>query len=345
MGLKNSALWEVQWHPGGRGRFRRLVLTWRGLRRIAILLVILLLGLLAAIGVLPLGVKGFFTRFTVEAAREANQRLRGEQERLRDQAEILATVTVVRLQRARRFAWLAALSAVAWRAPVIPPPAKDPGDDAMLAWLNDATARLEGLGLNVSSASGSPVTSWENLPTAAPLDLGHAVPVTLIGWRVSPFTHKSAPHHGITLAAHSGEPVLAPGRGRVVFAGSVRERRANEWTRFGNVVVLDHGGGVLTVFGHLGDLGVRRGQAVKRGQRLGTVGQSGWTKVPALYYEVRWPLDGGSRPIDPGLVTLMLPVEDLDEHLTNPTAGLPDDYAQLSHLVGGGERESGRRRR
>jgi murein DD-endopeptidase MepM/ murein hydrolase activator NlpD len=145
--------------------------------------------------------------------------------------------------------------------------------------------------------------------------------------------------NGTTLAAPQGEPVLAAGAGKVLFAGSARERKANEWTRFGNIVVVDHGGKVVTVYAHLRDVLVRRGQAVTRAQRLGSVGQTGWTRVPALYYEVRWPLDERSRPIDPGLVTPTVPVEDLDARLADPTAGLPGGFAILDHLIGGrGER-------
>ena len=75
-----------------------------------------------------------------------------------------------------------------------------------------------------------------------------------------------------------------------------------------------------------------------RAQRLGSVGQTGWTRVPALYYEVRWPVDDGSRPIDPGLVTPTMPVEDLDTRLADPSGGLPGGFALVEHLVGGGER-------
>ena len=165
-----------------------------------------------------------------------------------------------------------------------------------------------------------------SLPIASPIDAARAVPVALFGWRVSPFTGKTMAQYGVTLAASQGEPVVAPGAGRVLFAGSVRERKANEWTRLGNLVVVDHGGGVMTIYAHLRDTLVKRGQVVARAQRLGSVGQTGWTRVPALYYEVRWPVDDGSKPIDPGLVTPTVPVEDLDARLADPTGGLPGGF-------------------
>jgi murein DD-endopeptidase MepM/ murein hydrolase activator NlpD len=106
---------------------------------------------------------------------------------------------------------------------------------------------------------------------------------------------------------------------------------------------VDHGGGVMTIYAHLRDTLVKRGQVVARAQRLGSVGQTGWTRVPALYYEVRWPVDDDSKPIDPGLVTPTVPVEDLDARLADPTGGLPGGFALVQHLVGRGERPPGRR--
>ncbi len=69
-----------------------------------------------------------------------------------------------------------------------------------------------------------------------------------------------------------------------------------------------------------------------RGTRLGRVGMTGWTRVPALYYEVRWPRLAGGAPIDPALLCIALPLDDLDARVADPRAGLPDDFADLSHL-------------
>jgi murein DD-endopeptidase MepM/ murein hydrolase activator NlpD len=118
----------------------------------------------------------------------------------------------------------------------------------------------------------------------------------------------------------------------VLFAGTVRERRANEWNQFGNIVVIDHGGQVLSVLGHLREISVRRGQALARGDRVGSVGQTGWTRVPALYFEVRWPWQGATVPVDPALVALALPLEDIDARLDRPDYDLPAGFALVEHL-------------
>ena len=333
MGVDAGALWELQWHPAGGGTVRRIVLTRRGLRRILVAACAALVLVLAIVGVLPIGLRGLLSRFTVEAARRENRALHAQQDTLHELATRLAGRLHAQVQRARRMAWAVGAVPAAWRAACDAPPPAAADDEAMARWLAAVGPRLDELGDALASAPRSPPCPLPALPLTPPVDMAHAVAVSRFGWRTSPFTGKTMAQHGVTLAAPLGEPVLAPGAARVVFAGSVHERHANEWTRYGNLVVLDHGGGVLTVFGHLKDVGVKRGQAVARAQAIGTAGQTGWTKVPALYYEVRWPVGAESRPIDPALVTLALPIDDLDARFAAPAADLPADYAQLGHLT------------
>ena len=343
MGLKGDALWEIQWHPASGGRIRRVVLTRRGLRRAGVTLALVVLVVLAIVAALPLGLRGFLTSFTVDAAQRENRVLRLQGESQRDKAYELAGRLHERVRRARRVAWVVGAEPQAWEVPCPEPPPRGAEDDVIVGWLGEQGARLDALGGVLSAPHDALRCPLSSLPMASPIDAARAVPVALFGWRVSPFTGKTMAQYGVTLAASQGEPVVAPGGGRVLFAGSVRERKANEWTRFGNLVVVDHGGGVMTIYAHLRDTLVKRGQAVARAQRLGSVGQTGWTRVPALYYEVRWPVDDGSRPIDPGLITPSVPVEDLDARLADPTGGLPGGFALVQHLVGSGERPSARR--
>jgi len=94
-------------------------------------------------------------------------------------------------------------------------------------------------------------------------------------------------HSGLDIRAPRGSPVLAVERGKVVFAG---------WFRgYGNLVILDHGDGYHTLYGHLDEIEVERGAEVEAGQRLGGVGDTGSTKGPFLYFELRE--DG--KPVDP----------------------------------------------
>jgi murein DD-endopeptidase MepM/ murein hydrolase activator NlpD len=334
--VSRDALWEVQWHPAGGGNVRRLVVTRATLRRFACALALVGVLVLAVLGVLPFGLRGFFTRFSMDIAQRENRSLLAERQTLAEKAEALGAVVLARAQRARRAAWLTGGAASLWREPMLRLPQLEAGLDAIVAWLGPAGDRLEALAQGLAAAAPRPPCPLPTLPLALPVGRTHAVPVALFGWRPSPFTGRTTAHHGVTIAAPVGEPVLAAGAGRVVFAGSVREHKANEWTRLGNLVVVEHGVGVFTVYAHLREVAVRRAQSVARGARLGSVGQTGWTRVPALYYEVRWPVRGAGKPIDPALVTLGLPSENLDARFDDPTGGLPDDFTVLEHLPGRG---------
>ncbi|MCS7194814.1 MAG: peptidoglycan DD-metalloendopeptidase family protein [Meiothermus sp.] len=87
-------------------------------------------------------------------------------------------------------------------------------------------------------------------------------------------------HTGIDLAAPVGTPIYAARAGQVGVAG---------WSRFGYGlhVVLDHGGGQETLYGHMSRIAVRPGQWVERGQIIGYVGSTGWSTGPHLHFEVR----------------------------------------------------------
>jgi murein DD-endopeptidase MepM/ murein hydrolase activator NlpD len=296
-------------------------------------LTLALVMVLGIVGILPIGLRGVLERFTVRALRRENRVLGAEQATLRERALVAADVLHAQLHRARRLAWVVAVPEQEWQSGV---PADRPLpaalNDDLVAWLAARSGELTRFADELALPARELPCPLPALPTGAPLDMRRAVPVATYGWWTSPFTGKRDASHGVTLAASAGEAVLAPGAGRVAWAGPVRERRANEWTRFGSLVILEHGGGVWTVFGHLRDVVVRRGQRVVRGERIATVGTSGWTRVPALYYEVRWPIAGESVPADPALFNLALPLPDLAACLANPHGDLSGDWAKLEHL-------------
>ena len=98
------------------------------------------------------------------------------------------------------------------------------------------------------------------------------------GTRVSPFTCERTLHLGIDIAAPLGSPIHAPADGVVIFSGAK--------AGFGNFIMLAHGYGVVTCYGHNHQNLVQLGQKVLRGEQIGTVGSSGRTTGPHLHYEI-----------------------------------------------------------
>ncbi len=108
------------------------------------------------------------------------------------------------------------------------------------------------------------------------------------GWRDDPYRHRRKFHSGADIRAKPGTPVMVAGDGLVTFAG----RRGG----YGNVIDVDHGGGVITRYGHLRRIETKKDAIVTAGTRIGQVGSTGRATGPHLHFEVR--IDG--RPVDPG---------------------------------------------
>jgi len=107
------------------------------------------------------------------------------------------------------------------------------------------------------------------------------------GYRMDPFTQKRTFHYGLDIVATRGNPVVAPADGFVA--------EVNRSGEFGNSIILGHGGGLTTLYGHLSKVGVVSGQKIKRGDIIGNVGSTGKSIGPHLHYEVR--ING--KPVNP----------------------------------------------
>jgi len=99
------------------------------------------------------------------------------------------------------------------------------------------------------------------------------------GERIDPFNGEGAFHAGVDISAPVGSPIIAPADGTVVFADFLGG--------YGRAVVLDHGHGITTRYGHLASFAVAAGQFIHRGDTIGHVGLSGRSTGPHLHYEVR----------------------------------------------------------
>jgi murein DD-endopeptidase MepM/ murein hydrolase activator NlpD len=98
------------------------------------------------------------------------------------------------------------------------------------------------------------------------------------GFRKSPFTGLRDFHHGLDIGAKTGSSVKATADGKVTFA--------SKQGSLGNLVIIDHGHGMLTRYGHLSKILINRGDIVKRGEIIGEVGNTGRSTGSHLHYEV-----------------------------------------------------------
>jgi murein DD-endopeptidase MepM/ murein hydrolase activator NlpD len=99
------------------------------------------------------------------------------------------------------------------------------------------------------------------------------------GTRIDPYTAERKMHEGLDIATPHGQPVFAPSDGTVVFAGTEGA--------YGKVLVIDHGYGVKTRYGHLSEIFAHVGDRVHRGDKVAAVGNTGRSTGPHLHYEVR----------------------------------------------------------
>lgn len=99
------------------------------------------------------------------------------------------------------------------------------------------------------------------------------------GMRIHPVTGVQKMHNGIDLAAPKGTPIMSSQSGKVIIS--------QYSSSYGNYVVVDHGGGLSTLYAHLDKRYVNDGDVVKCGQEIGTMGSTGMSTGPHLHYEVR----------------------------------------------------------
>jgi murein DD-endopeptidase MepM/ murein hydrolase activator NlpD len=107
------------------------------------------------------------------------------------------------------------------------------------------------------------------------------------GWRVHPISGTERLHAGIDFAVDYGTPIFAAGGGTVIFSGW--------YGGYGYAVILDHGGGITTLYAHADELLVSEGIWVNAGTIIAKVGSTGYSTGPHLHFEVR----ENGEPVDP----------------------------------------------
>lgn len=138
--------------------------------------------------------------------------------------------------------------------------------DAAFSVLGQSLARLDRLERAVLA-----------LPAVRPATPLHFA--SRFGVRADPFNGRAAMHTGVDIKGQRGQPIRAAAQGRVI--------RAGWWSGYGKVVVLSHGHGLETRYGHLSAIDVRPGALVKAGELVGRMGSTGRSTGNHLHFEVR----------------------------------------------------------
>ena len=249
-------------HPSAR--VRRFCVEKRSLKILAFLIVVLICA--SAYGFYGLTQQAAHLKTEAE-----NQRLRAENERQRHELNQLNNRVEAVEDTSRK---LAEKSGVIEEPVVTGSGGPElPLDEEGLATLEEKMAQLEReihVYESVLRERGYTPTVW---PVIGKLEGG-------FGGRRNPFGGSSYEFHsGQDIEAAWGAPVVSGASGKVSFAG---------WQNgYGQLIVIDHGGGLTTRYGHLSQIDVEVGQALSRGQFIGRVGSTGRSTGPHLHYEVR----------------------------------------------------------
>jgi murein DD-endopeptidase MepM/ murein hydrolase activator NlpD len=259
--------------PRSTARIRRFCVEKRSLRLLIVFAITLLCGVIY--GFYGLTQQAAHLRIEVE-----NQRLRAENERQRQELNALNSRVEAVEDTSRKLAEKSGVVSQEMTLPGTGGPAL-PMDAHSLAALEVKMNQLERnikAYENVLRERGYTPSVW---PVVGNLESG-------FGGRRNPFGGSSYEFHsGQDIEADTGDPVVAGASGKVAFVG---------WQNgYGQLVVIDHGGGLTTRYGHLSHIDVAAGQIVERSQFIGRVGSTGRSTGPHLHYEIRI----NDQPVNP----------------------------------------------
>jgi murein DD-endopeptidase MepM/ murein hydrolase activator NlpD len=185
--------------------------------------------------------------------------------------------------------------------------------------------RMAGRPLQLVRWTASGRSEWidaANAERPQPVESGMIMPVdghitSYFGYRYHPILHFTRFHAGLDIGAGWGSPIVAAGDGQVVSAG---------WAGgYGREVKIAHGGGLVSLYGHMSQIVAEPGSFVRQGQVIGYVGSSGLSTGPHVHFEVRQ----SGQPVNPlGVRFTSAPV--VDTHLADAVK------ARLKALLGVG---------
>ncbi|HKO63116.1 MAG TPA: peptidoglycan DD-metalloendopeptidase family protein [Pyrinomonadaceae bacterium] len=258
--------------PQPSARVRRFCVEKRSLKILAFLIIVLF-------GASAYGFYGLTQQAAHLHTEAENQRLRAENEKQRQELNQLNNRVEAVEDTSRKLAEKSGV--IEESTPSGSGGPELPLDEEGLATLEEKMAQLEKnihVYESVLRERGYTPTVW---PVIGKLEGG-------FGGRRNPFGGGSYEFHsGQDIEAAMGAPIVSGASGKVSFVG---------WQNgYGQLIVIDHGGGLTTRYGHLSQIGVELGQTLSRGQLIGRVGSTGRSTGPHLHYEVRI----NDQPVNP----------------------------------------------
>jgi murein DD-endopeptidase MepM/ murein hydrolase activator NlpD len=151
--------------------------------------------------------------------------------------------------------------------------------DELGALRNSALTGDATVGISLGMTHNATTADWYRANAAPNLWPVEGQVTGSFGERIDPFNGEGAFHSGVDISSAYGHPVIAPADGIVTFADFMGG--------YGKAIMMDHGHGIATRYGHLSGFAVTVGQHVHRGDTIGYVGLSGRSTGPHLHYEVR----------------------------------------------------------
>ncbi len=313
---------KIQWHPASG---KRTVFSWEltpGRQKGA---AAILLFLAAILGSFPLSVSVVMTRWERREADAEVEALNSRRKEALDLATSALRQTGERLgsdsDLLGRIAFLYDLPGLARSASSFPrqPEPRLEATEAQLDFLRRALQKLTDV---ETLHPGWPSSS----PSISPVAESTLVPTGDFGWTVSRLTGEREFLTGIDFACPAGSPVSATADGVVRWAGNFPIRPGSPYGHLGRIVAIQHGDRAATIYGYLESVQVRRGQAVRRGDRIGGAGMSPWLAAPRLRFEV-WRLsNAGAIPIDPRIAMLNVSGPDVGQALRQALRAAPRNF-------------------
>jgi len=151
--------------------------------------------------------------------------------------------------------------------------------DQLTALRRSALSGATMVGLTMGLTRNATTADWFKANSAPNLWPVEGQVTGSFGERIDPFNGEGAFHSGVDIGTNYGHPIVAPADGVVTFTDSLGG--------YGKAIMINHGNGISTRYGHLAGFAVAAGQAVHRGDVIGYVGDSGRSTGPHLHYEVR----------------------------------------------------------